>query len=82
MPERFRVRGYKDGELVVDQVCTEIGPHEVMHQLAVILAGSRHMIEIEFLDEPDPAQRFFRFGNDPSRMVQPIQIDLDSLKSD
>lgn len=36
-----------------------------------------HMIEIEFLDEPDINQRFFRFGTDPNGMIEPMQIALE-----
>ncbi|HJT87654.1 MAG TPA: hypothetical protein VJ732_07350 [Bryobacteraceae bacterium] len=43
---------------------------------AQALAREPHMLEIEFLDEPNPQERFFRFGTDPRRMVEPIAIDL------
>jgi hypothetical protein len=39
-----------------------------------------YMMEFEFVDEPDPAQRITRVGTDPRGMDNPIAIDLSKGK--
>jgi hypothetical protein len=73
---RLAIRGYVAGVLLFgDQV--EVADEPALDQLLPTLAAEHaammaehrlHMIEIEFVDEPDPLKRFFRFGSDPSMM--------------
>ena len=46
------------------------------HAEAMALLDAPGMVEIEFLDEPDPLQRYFRIGTDPAGMVMPIEIGI------
>jgi hypothetical protein len=81
MRVRIRVRGYGNGNLIFDQKLnvedTDLD-HVAAAQMERLLPyRDSNMVEIEFLDELDPKQRFFRFGTDPSRMVQPHAINLE-----
>ena len=81
---RLVVRGFA-GRQVVFEEHIEIGPDQVGTVIPTIAerharqmaAHELHMIEIEFLDEPNEKERFFRFGTDPSGMVAPIRISLN-----
>lgn len=46
-------------------------------RLLALPGGEKHMIEIEFLDEGNSLQRFFRIGTDPRMMVQPIEVNRE-----
>jgi hypothetical protein len=80
---RVVIRGYAAGKvqfedrvLIADTDLEKLLP-DVAERHAKAMAEHRlHYIEFEFLDEPDPNQRFFRFGTDPSGMVMPIEVDL------
>lgn len=62
---------------VVDSEGTAVARLAVEHAERVrsIPGGvDRYLVEIEFLDEPDPLDRFFRIGTDPAGMVKPIEM--------
>jgi hypothetical protein len=83
MKIRLAIRGFAGGVLqfedrveVESEEMDAVLPALAEKHAAALEEHSLHMIEIEFLDEPNPDDRFFRLGTDPSGMVAPIAIDL------
>ena len=78
-PVRLAIRGYV-GRRVIFEDRVEVPfadldtvmPKLAEQHAANLAVHELHMIEIEFLDEPNEQERFFRFGTDPSGMVLPI----------
>jgi hypothetical protein len=88
MKVRLAIRGFTryvkqfEDRVEIDSEDLENLVPSLAEKHATAMAGhTLHMIEIEFLDELDPMDRFFRFGTDPSRMVVPIEIDLRKGKA-
>lgn len=76
-PTKIAMRVFVDGEKRYEYPSIDHKGFEVFmitHQAEI--RNTRHMIELEFLDEPDPLQRFSRFGTDPRGMVQPISVQM------
>ena len=82
---RLAIRGYAAGVLKFEEFEDLLDDDAELDARIAILANYHaealaehrlHMIEIEFLDEPNPNERFFRFGSDPSGMVMPIMVIL------
>ena len=81
---RLAIRGFVAGQkqfedlLVLndDSKLESTIEHLANNHAEALTAHALHMIEIEFLDEPNPLARFFRFGSDPRMMRRPMMIDL------
>jgi len=80
---RLAIRGFKARELVFEERVTKtieeldtLLPKLAETHANAMAAGDLTMIEIEFVDDPNPNERFFRIGTDPRGMVMPIEIEL------
>lgn len=79
---RLAIRTYKRGVLqTVERI--EVSMEDMQNVLTDL--ASKHAeamietpghVEIEFLDEPNVNERFFRIGTDFSCMVKPVELDL------
>jgi hypothetical protein len=76
-------RGYRDGVKIWEELETvpfnevdQVMPRIAMKHIVAFGDTAPEMLEVEFLDEPDPRERFLRFGSDPSGMVRPIRIEI------
>lgn len=81
---RLAIRGFVAGQKQFDYLLDLKDDAELEARIAILAndhaealaAHDLHMIEIEFLDEANPLERFFRFGTDPSMMRRPMMVDL------
>jgi hypothetical protein len=81
----LRIRVYVGKEVRFDEQIT--APADEMDRIlpqlaekhATALADTPHMVEIEFLDEPDPNQRFARFGTDSTLMLKPTAVEPQDM---
>jgi hypothetical protein len=83
MSLRLAIRGFAQGAKqfedrvdVEEHLIEEVIPGLATQHAAAMASQKLQMIEIEFLDEPNEQERYFRFGTDPSGMVLPIRVEL------
>ena len=73
---RLYLAGRLEEEITVDAETTDLAALATEHAERACVSGKPHLVEMEFLDEPDEMQRYFRFGTDPSRMAAPVKVKL------
>lgn len=82
MTTRIIARIFVAGELLgedtfeLDGEAIETLVPEIARQHAKLVGDRPFMVELEFLDEPDPNTRYFRFGTDPAGMMKPLEVAL------
>jgi len=74
---RVAVRGFAKDMLIFEEIL-DTAQYDLTNlardHVQKMTAYPDHMIEVEFIDEPDNPYRFFRFGTDPSRMAIPLRL--------
>ena len=80
---RVAIRGFRDGSLkfeerldIDEERLDELLPNLAREHGRAMAEREMTMIELEFLDEADRTQAFFRIGVDPSGMMAPMEVDL------
>lgn len=76
---RLRIRAFTGQTIIFDEriECEEKELDAIAErQFKRLVDYPKHMLEYEFLDEPDVNKRFLRIGTDPRGMVLPIGIKL------
>lgn len=87
MTIRLAVRVFLDGikeredRISLDTELLEDIVRKLAEEHAEMMASRRGMIEIEFLDELNPEQRFFRLGTDPAG-IEPKVIPGQAFPGD
>lgn len=79
MTIRLAIRGYLGDTLVFERALStdeESIDALVEEHTWGIVEGNIDMLEFEFLDEPDPFQRFLRLGTNTQRMAAPMRLKL------
>jgi hypothetical protein len=66
--------GEESLEVEADHIETQLP--EIARRHARLVGNRPFMVELEFLDEPDPNTRYFRFGTDTAGMVRPAAVAL------
>jgi hypothetical protein len=74
-PVKIAVRGFAGGIKVFEEIVDD-DSDMVQQHIKRVAHHPRHMIEIEFLEEPNVMQRFFRFGSDCAGMVDPQEFKV------
>jgi hypothetical protein len=78
---KIAIRGFVEGRRfkifeerleVAEADLESLIPAMAERHASIMFDRGPHMIEIEFLDELNPAERFLRFGTDPAGMVVPL----------
>jgi hypothetical protein len=87
MTIRLMVRGYLGRVIQFEKPCevdseamAALLPGLAEEHANAMAEGRLGRIEIEFLDEPDVNERFFRIGVDPSGMVMPVGVNSEGRK--
>lgn len=74
------VRGFLGRRKRFEETLRDVAEADVAalaeRHVAELAQGAWDMVELEFPEEPDPLQRYYRMGTNPARMVKPIRIDL------